>query len=156
MYQVSSTQCILNLNHWVFFKLYTVFVINTVLSDTYWVGCKTSALTLFLWFVSVTLDLPAAKSHRRIVQSWLPVITYKIQNSIKPLKNEPCTDWWNLTIEWLHFQPSPHFMDLWMAWTVCMYHSTKGNEPPEVKYCSRSFLHGTHHMIVSRVYTNKI
>ena len=99
-----------------------MFVINTVLSDTYWVGCKTSALTLFLWFVSVTLDLPAAKSHRRMVQSWLPVITYKIQNSIKPLKNEPCTDWWNLTIEWLHFQPSPHFMDLWMAWTtyVCI------------------------------------
>lgn len=46
-------------------------------STTYCVGCKTTDLTLFLWLVSVTLVLPAAKSHRRIVQSWLPVITCK-------------------------------------------------------------------------------
>ena len=48
---------------------------DCVTSTTYWVGCNTTDLTLFLWLVSVTLDLPAAKSHRRIVQSWLPVTT---------------------------------------------------------------------------------
>lgn len=40
---------------------------------TYNDGWKVTALTLFLWFVKVALDFPAAKSHNLIVQSWLPV-----------------------------------------------------------------------------------
>lgn len=41
---------------------------------TYCRGCKTTALTDFLWFVSVTLVFPATRSHNRIVVSWLPVM----------------------------------------------------------------------------------
>ena len=33
------------------------------------------ARILFLWFVKVALVFAAAKSHKRMVQSWLPVIT---------------------------------------------------------------------------------
>ena len=38
-------------------------------------GCATTARTDFLWLVRVHMDLPAARSHRRMVWSWLPVIT---------------------------------------------------------------------------------
>lgn len=38
-------------------------------------GCNTKSLTLFLWFVNVQIDFPAAKSHNLIVESWDPVIT---------------------------------------------------------------------------------
>lgn len=41
---------------------------------TYCRGCKTTALTDFLWFVNVTLVFPATRSHNRIVVSWLPVM----------------------------------------------------------------------------------
>lgn len=42
---------------------------NAYIAETYCVGCTHSALTLFLWLVSVTLDLPAARSQSRTVQS---------------------------------------------------------------------------------------
>lgn len=43
---------------------------------TYSVGWNTKSLTLFLWFVNVQIDLPAAKSHNLIVESCDPVITW--------------------------------------------------------------------------------
>lgn len=51
--------------------------------NTYEFGLSTTALTLFLWFVNVTFVFPAAKSHSLIVQSWLPVIIYKILQNIR-------------------------------------------------------------------------
>lgn len=42
--------------------------------STHKVGWRTTLRTLFLWFVSVPRLFPAAKSHSRTVESWLPVI----------------------------------------------------------------------------------
>lgn len=41
---------------------------------SYNVGCSTKLRTLFLWLVSVHTLFPAAKSQRRMVESWLPVM----------------------------------------------------------------------------------
>ncbi len=42
---------------------------------THSVGWSAIERTLFLWLVSTAFVLPAARSHSRIVESWLPVTT---------------------------------------------------------------------------------
>lgn len=42
---------------------------------TYSLGCNTTERTLFLWFVKVPLDFPAARSQSLMVASWLPLMT---------------------------------------------------------------------------------
>lgn len=46
-------------------------------ANVYNVGWMTIERTDFLWFVNVQRDLPAARSHRRIVESCEPVIICK-------------------------------------------------------------------------------
>ena len=57
-------------------------VLSSILPVAYSVGCRARARTLFLWLVSTALVLPATKSHRRMVQSWLPVATCRIRGPL--------------------------------------------------------------------------
>lgn len=75
-------------------------------SYTHLLGCSTTLRTLFLWFVNVHLLLPAFKSHKRTVESWLPVII--------------CGSWdWHTTLATVFVWPT----NVWMFVFVRMSHT---------------------------------
>ena len=81
---------------------------------TYCVGWSVTDLTLFLWLVRVTLERPAARSHRRTVQSWLVLTIWK---------NIQCTC---ISLAWLTYY-ARRFHDTeyktWCKyqWHICSY-----------------------------------
>lgn len=90
---------------------------NSLGRHTYCLGCNTTALTDFLWFVNVTLVFPATKSHSRIVVSWLPVMNIRIpKTQIRKKRMQNYNKIWSVLSD-TYIQNGSHIN----PWLVALY-----------------------------------